>query len=113
MHACLRLTVPVALLPAHPTPTELVYLLRRSCATRLFVHPTALQLALSVAQEVNFPLDKIYLLEGHDTRGTDLEAVIRNVHLNKIVRRPLEPAETNTLAYLVFSSGTSGLPKGQ
>lgn len=112
VHACLRLTVPFALLPAHPTPAELVYLIRKSTATRIFVHPTVLHLVLAAAKEIGFPADKIYLLEGHNTRHTDLDSIISNIRKNNVPRHPVEPVDDKTLAYLVFSSGTSGLPKG-
>ena len=115
MHLCLVLAIPFALLPSKPTHTELVYLLRKSKATKLFVHPSLLQQALQAAKETGFPPRDIVLF-GQSTKESvnypHLDDLIKNVRTRKLPRQDVVPAQKNTLAYLVFSSGTSGLPKG-
>lgn len=113
VHSCLRLTVPFGLLPAHPTQSELIYLLAKLRATRVFVHPSLLSQALQAAKEIGLAPDRIHLLDGRDGSRADFNGLIENVRKRKLPRKPVVPAQTDTLAYLLFSSGTSGPPKGR
>ena len=115
VHSLLVITTPFALFSTYATPREMTHSLGKSKATHMFVHASILPRFLPVARQLGFPEDHIYILEG--TNPTDLrlpsfEHLIQNVRSKKIPREPVRPAETNTLAYLTFSSGTSGLPKG-
>jgi len=73
---------------------------------------------LLAAREEGFPLENIFILEGQISKNIDtgptkhLESMIQAVKMNKIPREDIRAAGKDTLAYLVFSSGTSGLPKG-
>ncbi|KZT03949.1 amp dependent CoA ligase [Laetiporus sulphureus 93-53] len=105
--------------PAY-TVEELVYQLRMTQAKLLIVHPANLPIALSAAKSVGLPDDHIILLEpapaglleakGHVTIP---QLVQEGARLPKnFVERKLRPGEGKTkLAFLSFSSGTTGLPK--
>ncbi|KAL5526526.1 hypothetical protein ACEPAF_8250 [Sanghuangporus sanghuang] len=119
VHAALVLTVPFALLPSKPTTAELVYLLKKlksgadSVRVRLFTHPSLLEQARAATKLADLPLDQIYLLSKGTARSKTIElcSLIENVSKKKLARQAVVPAEKNTLAYLIFSSGTSGPPK--
>ncbi|KAI0632176.1 acetyl-CoA synthetase-like protein [Trametes polyzona] len=111
VHALLRVAIPFALIPASSTAFELQHLFRTSEATRLFVHPSLLPQALGVAPEVGLSEDRVYILEGRVEGRRNLAGAIKAVREHQVPRVPSRPVTRDTLAYLVFSSGTSGLPK--
>lgn len=102
------MTVPFAMFSSYSTPFEFQHTYKLISPTRLFVTPTLLPLALTSG----LPEDRIHILEGkaqgHTSYG-DLVALARD---NRLPRLPIQQAQRDTLAYLTFSSGTSGLPKG-
>ncbi|KAF9222994.1 acetyl-CoA synthetase-like protein [Gyrodon lividus] len=107
LHSLLAITVPFATFSSFSTPFELQYAVKLSGATRLFVSPSLLHLALTSG----FPDEFIYILEGEVQGRTSYGDLVSRARNNKIPRLPIRHAECNTLAYLIFSSGTSGLPK--
>ncbi|KAI0335845.1 acetyl-CoA synthetase-like protein [Cubamyces sp. BRFM 1775] len=111
VHSLFRVAIPFALLPAASTAFELQHLFRTSEATRLFVQPNLLPQALNVAQSVGLSEDRIYILEGRVEGRRNLASAIDAVRKRNVPRVPSRPVARDTLAYLVFSSGTSGLPK--
>ncbi|KAI8986104.1 acetyl-CoA synthetase-like protein [Trametes punicea] len=111
VHSLFRVAIPFALIPASATSFELQHLLRTSEATRLFVHPTLLGQALAVAQSLGLSQGRIYVLEGRVEGRRDVASSIDAVRERGVSRVPSRPVARETLAYLVFSSGTSGLPK--
>lgn len=100
------------MLSSYYTQFELTHALRLSRATRLFVQPKFLSLVQKAAKEVGFPDDHIYTLEGSAKGRRSYSDMINQVKTDFIPRIDIQPAGKDTLAYLVFSSGTSGLPKG-
>jgi acyl-CoA synthetase (AMP-forming)/AMP-acid ligase II len=110
VHALWKLTVPLALLSSYSTPFELEHQLRTSRATTLFVHPNALDRALLVAEKLGLSTENIYILEGSVPGRLSIEDLVQRT--KDVPTVPSRPAGKDTLAYLVFSSGTSGLPKG-
>ncbi|KAF9816914.1 hypothetical protein IEO21_03788 [Rhodonia placenta] len=111
VHSLLYIATPFALLSAHSTAFELTHGLRTADVTRLFVQPRLLQTALQAAKEVGLPEDRIYILGGSPPGRKSFGEAIDDVRARKIPRIPVRPAKRDTLAYLVFSSGTTGLPK--
>jgi long-subunit acyl-CoA synthetase (AMP-forming) len=96
---------------SYSTVSELSNILSVSTATRLFVHPKLLPLALEAASRTELPHNHIYILEGDVPGRKSLGQMIDDVVQRKTAPVPVQPVQQNTLAYLLFSSGTTGLPK--
>ncbi|KAF8625992.1 hypothetical protein AX17_006716 [Amanita inopinata Kibby_2008] len=111
VHACLYITTPFALISSYSTRFELKHALQLSKATCLFVDEKFLQLALPVAKAVGIPLRKVYVMTGHNAGRKSFSQMIDEIRAKKVKKLDVRPASKDTLAYLVFSSGTSGLPK--
>ena len=107
------ITTPFALISSYSTPFELKHALTLVKATSLFIDAKFLPAVLPVAKEVGLPLDKIFVLIGHAKGRKSLSDLVKNVKAKSIPTVAVRQANKDTLAYLVFSSGTSGLPKGQ
>ena len=108
IHSLLAITVPIALFSSYSTPYEFKHTSSLAQPTRIFASPSLLQLALTSG----LPADRIYLLEGENKGHTSYDQLVSSVRKNGIPRLPVRHATKGTLAYMVFSSGTSGLPKG-
>lgn len=113
-HSLLAAAVPFALLSAHSTAFELAHLLRTTGATTMFVDPTLIPQTISVAREVGLPDSAIHVLvlEGNFEGRRSFQDMVDTVRKRGLKRLPVKPVTRDTLAYLVCSSGTSGLPKG-
>jgi long-subunit acyl-CoA synthetase (AMP-forming) len=111
MYALWGLTVPICPLSSYSTVVELQHLLRDSTATRLFVHPRLLPMALEAASKTGLREDRIYILEGNVSGRKSLSEMIDDIQSRKTPAVQSRPVQYNTLAYLLFSSGTSGVPK--
>ncbi|KIM54632.1 hypothetical protein SCLCIDRAFT_136462 [Scleroderma citrinum Foug A] len=107
IHSLLAIAVPFATFSSYSTSFEFQYSINLSGATRLFVSPALLHLA----QVSGLPDDHIHILEGNVEGYTSYATLVDRVRQNKIPRLPVRHAKKDTLAYLVFSSGTTGLPK--
>ncbi|KAF5387342.1 hypothetical protein D9757_005815 [Collybiopsis confluens] len=111
IHALLANTTPFSLISAYSTRFELLHAFNLSKITRLFVQPKHLQHALSVAKEIGMPHTNIYIIGGHVKGHQSLSGMIERARRAGLSPSSARPAKQDTLAYLVFSSGTSGLPK--
>ncbi|KAJ4472965.1 hypothetical protein J3R30DRAFT_3707954 [Lentinula aciculospora] len=111
LHALLANTTPFALISAYSTRFELLHAFKSSKLTRLFVQPKHLHHALSVAKEIGLSPNKIYIISGHVKGHQSMSGMVERVRKARTERIRAKPATRHTLAYLVFSSGTSGLPK--
>ena len=112
MQSLLYITVPFTMFSHFYTPFELAHAIRLSKCTRIFVQPKFLPLVQAAAKETGFPSDRVYLLEGTSAGLRSLGSMIDEVRAKRIPTVEVRPAQKDTLAYLIFSSGTSGLPKG-
>jgi acyl-CoA synthetase (AMP-forming)/AMP-acid ligase II len=111
----MRITTPFALISTYSTRFELVHALKLTKATRLFVDAKLLKNVLAAINDpdVHLTSDKIYILSGNPVKGRkSFSQMIDAVQRKKAPPEPIRPAKWDTLAYLVMSSGTSGLPKG-
>ncbi|KAJ7182347.1 hypothetical protein C8R43DRAFT_869121 [Mycena crocata] len=112
--ALLTITTPFALISTYSTRFELVHALKLTKATRLFVDANLLNKVLAALEDldVRIPLDKIYVLAGDLIVGRQsLRQLIDAVQRKQTPLEPVRPARRETLAYLLMSSGTTGLPK--
>lgn len=107
LHSLLAIAVPFAMISGYSTPFEFKHAVSLAQATRIFVSPSLLPLALTSG----LPDDRIYMLEGHIEGRLSYEDLVNRARRNRMPRLPVKHATRDTLAYLVFSSGTSGLPK--
>ncbi|KAJ3966825.1 hypothetical protein EV361DRAFT_808367 [Lentinula raphanica] len=120
VHALIANTTPFALISAYSTRFELLHAFKLAKITRLFVQPKYLHRALSVAKEVGLSPSNVYIIGAHVSGYQSLGGMIARVRRGqktksdeKEIEKRIQPkpATKDTLAYLVFSSGTSGLPK--
>ncbi|KAJ7285272.1 hypothetical protein C8J57DRAFT_1291041 [Mycena rebaudengoi] len=109
----LMITTPFALISAYSTRFELVHALKLIKPTRLFVDAHLLNNILSAIQDpdVTISADNVYILSGHVHGRKSLSQMIDIAQRTNIPLESIRSATSNTLAYLVMSSGTSGLPK--
>ncbi|KAJ7170952.1 hypothetical protein C8R46DRAFT_948034 [Mycena filopes] len=110
----LRITTPFALISTYSTRFELIHALKLTKATTLFVDAKLLKNVLVAIEDpdVHLTADKIYVLTGRGPKGRkNFSQMIDGVARNAVPLEPIRPASKDTLAYLVMSSGTSGLPK--
>lgn len=77
-------------------------------ATRIFTSVALLPLASTLG----LAADQIYPLGGEKKGYTSYDQLVSSVRKNNIPWLPVRHATKDTLAYLVYSFGTSGLPKG-
>lgn len=103
--------------PAY-TVEELIYQLRTTDAKLLIVHPWNLPTALAAAQRIGMAMDRIVLFNAEESNTKYSHLTLQQL-IDEGVKRPvpfierrLKPGEARTkLAFLSFSSGTTGLPK--
>ena len=112
VHASIRLSTPFAPISMYSTPFELKHALNLTKVTRLFVDEKFLTTIMPVATELGIDPNHIYLMRGNSNGRKSFWSIIKDVRRKKIPRVDVRTATKNTLAYLVLSSGTSGLPKG-
>ncbi|VDC07171.1 unnamed protein product [Peniophora sp. CBMAI 1063] len=112
VYALFKIGVPFSLIPSLVTPAESRTLLKLSDARTLFVSPRLLPIALEAAKETGLPESRIFVLGGHVAGRTSFSDLYHRVQSKKIPRVPYALVKEDSIAYMVFSSGTSGLPKG-
>ena len=112
VHALIRLATPFVPISSYSTPFELKHALNLTKATRLFVDEKFLSTVVPLATELGIDPNHIYPIKGNSNGRKSVWSIIEDVRRSKISRVDVRTATKNTLAYLIFSSGTSGLPKG-
>ena len=112
VHSLLAAGVPFALFPSSPTPYELKHLAKVSRVKKVFTSLRNLENARIVAKEAGFSeSDGIFILEGEAKGNRSFDDLVRAV--KEPAKGYAKPVGKDALAYLVFSSGTTGLPKGE
>jgi acyl-CoA synthetase (AMP-forming)/AMP-acid ligase II len=112
VHSLLAAGIPFAAFPASPTPYELKYLARVSKVKKVFTSLQNLENARIVAREAGFSeSDGVFVLEGEVKGNRSFDDLVRSV--KEPAKDYAKPVGRDALAYLVFSSGTTGLPKGE
>ena len=102
----------MALLPSQSTLQETVELLKLSSVTCLFASEQLYPHAAAAAKVFGFPEEKIFILQGNVTGKVSLSSMIEDVKARGLPKTATRTVQDDTLAYLMFSSGTTGLPKG-
>ena len=92
------------------TVGELVSQLKSSQAKALTTHLACLEVAREAALLAGLPLERIILVGPQDTEGPFRHFSAVEASATEIQKVAINPKED--LAYLVYSSGTTGMPKG-
>ncbi|PGH09791.1 hypothetical protein GX51_00478 [Blastomyces parvus] len=111
------------LINASSTADELAYQLRASKSSVLFTCIPLLRTALEAASKCGIPRSRVYILEMPQEVLGGLSAPAEFTTVNQLIEKGSKLRELDALqwrkgqgtsqcAYLCFSSGTSGLPKG-
>jgi long-subunit acyl-CoA synthetase (AMP-forming) len=110
--ALLKLAMPMVLLPSQSTLHETMALLKLSDVEFLFASERLYPHAVAAAKAVGLAEHRVFILQGNVTGKVSLPCLIEEVKARGLPRVPTQTVQDDTLAYLMFSSGTTGLPKG-
>ena len=102
----------MAFLPLQSTLQETAGLLKLSDVTCLFASEQLYPHAAAAAKEFGLPEEGIFILQGNVTGKLSLPCLIDDAKARGLPKIATRTVQDDTLAYLMFSSGTSGLPKG-
>jgi acyl-CoA synthetase (AMP-forming)/AMP-acid ligase II len=110
-YALLKIAVPMAFLPSHSTVHETAALLKMTGITSIFASEARYSHVIAAAKEIGIPEDGIFILQGDIAGKVSFPRSIEAVKSRGLPRVPSQTVQDDTLAYLMFSSGTTGPPK--
>jgi acyl-CoA synthetase (AMP-forming)/AMP-acid ligase II len=110
--ALLKIAVPMAFIPSQSTLQETVELLKLSGVTCLCASEQLYPHAAAAAKMAGFSENSIFILQGKVAGKASLPHLIENAKARGLPKTATREVQDDTLAYLMFSSGTTGLPKG-
>jgi hypothetical protein len=112
--ALLKISVPVALIPAHLSAMETTALLKREGVRTVFVSPKRYASSCEAVMASGIPEERVFILRGHVKGKTSLSDLIdyARVKLHGLPPVPTQPVLGDTLACMMFSNGTGGFSKG-
>ena len=104
--------IPFAPFPASSTPYELKRLVKVCKVRKIFTSPQNLENARIVAKEAEFSeSDGIFILEGKVEGKRSFDDLVSSI--KEPAKDYAKSVGEDALAYLLFSSGTTGPPKGR
>jgi acyl-CoA synthetase (AMP-forming)/AMP-acid ligase II len=106
------MAVPIAFFPSQSTLQETVELLKLSGVTCLFASEELYPNAAAAAKMIGLSEKNIFILQGEVAGKASLPRLIEDVKARGLPKLATREVQDDTLAYLMFSSGTTGLPKG-
>jgi acyl-CoA synthetase (AMP-forming)/AMP-acid ligase II len=111
VHSLLYLGIPFALYATYATIAELTHQLRVSKPTRIFCSTTKLASVLKAAEAIGLDPENVHVFHGRPPKKhrSLTDAIEKTISIAPVA---VKDVNKDALAYLVFSSGTSGLPKG-
>ncbi|KAH9080347.1 hypothetical protein EDB83DRAFT_971240 [Lactarius deliciosus] len=109
--ALLKITVPVALIPAHLSASETTALLKRERVRTIFVSPKRYASTSEAITASGISEDHVFILRGHVKGKTSLSDMIDYAKVHGLPQVPTRPVLGDTLACVMFSNGTSGFSK--
>ena len=111
VHSLLLLATPFALFNPSWTSFEFEYALKLTKPTRAIVQDQLLPTLVPMTEKIG--TENIYII-GQKIEGfRNLEEMIEDARSRAMAPVSPRPANRDTLAYLVFSSGTTGFPKSR
>ena len=110
--ALLKIAIPFVPISCYSTPFELRHALSLTQVTRLFVAPQYRSRVSPIAAELGIPSHEIYLMNEDISGQVSVESLIRRAKEKQIPEEQVRIVSKDTLGSLIFSSGTTGLPKG-
>ncbi len=98
--------------PSQSALQETAELLKLSGVTCLFASEQLYPHAVAATKMIGFSEKSIFILQGEVAGKASLPHLIEDVKARGLPKTATREVQDDTLAYFVFSSGTTGLPKG-